>query len=69
MMEWIRDHRKERNIAVALHEGDITDDNDEDGAFQWENARQSLSVLDGVIPYVLATGNHDGALISFERSD
>lgn len=59
MMEWIRDHKTERNIVLALQEGDITDDNDDDGGIQWMRAKSALSILDGHIPYVLATGNHD----------
>ncbi len=59
MMEWIRDHKTERNIVIALQEGDITDDNDDDGGIQWERAKSGLSILDGHVPYVLATGNHD----------
>ena len=59
MMEWIRDNASQRNIALALQEGDITDDNDDDGGIQWVRAKASLSLLDGVVPYVLATGNHD----------
>ncbi len=59
MMEWIRDHKTERNIVIALQEGDITDDNDDDGGIQWVRAKSGLSILDGHIPYVLATGNHD----------
>ena len=56
MMEWIRDHKTERNIVIALQEGDITDDNDDDGGIQWVRAKSGLSILDGQIPYVLATG-------------
>jgi hypothetical protein len=59
MMEWVRDHRADRNIAIALHLGDITNDNDDDGGIQWERARESMAVLDGEVPYVLSTGNHD----------
>jgi hypothetical protein len=55
--QWIVDHRDELNIAFVLHEGDLTDQNT---AVEWTNARASLSVLDGVVPYALAVGNHDG---------
>jgi hypothetical protein len=55
--QWIVDHKDELNIALVLHEGDLTDFN---SAVEWTNARTSMSVLDGVVPYALAPGNHDG---------
>ncbi len=53
---WIVDHAEERNIRFVLHVGDIVDAN-EPG--QWDVAYDSLSVLDGEVPYLLALGNHD----------
>jgi 3',5'-cyclic AMP phosphodiesterase CpdA len=53
---WIVDNREARNIRFVLHEGDITNDN---SPAQWGNARYSLSLLDGLVPYALAPGNHD----------
>jgi hypothetical protein len=55
--QWIVDNKDSLNIAFVLHEGDITNDNDDPG---WANAKTSLDLLDGVVPYVLAVGNHDG---------
>lgn len=54
--EWIRDHVKELDILMVIHEGDITDNNT---IPEWENARRSMDVLDGVVPYTLNSGNHD----------
>jgi len=53
---WIVENRENRNIAFVLHEGDITNHNSPP---QWGNARWSMSLLDGVVPYALAPGNHD----------
>ncbi len=53
---WIVDVADERNVLVVLHEGDITDDNDDE---QWGRADASMSRLDGVVPWVAALGNHD----------
>ncbi|MBW2271514.1 MAG: metallophosphoesterase, partial [Deltaproteobacteria bacterium] len=53
---WIRDNRVARNIVFALHEGDITNTNSES---EWANAGSALALLDGLVPYALATGNHD----------
>ena len=45
------------NIAFVAHLGDIVqhfDDEDE-----WSNAKAAMGLLDGVVPYTLAIGNHD----------
>ena len=54
---WIVEHKDDSNIVFVLHEGDITDGNT---AREWTNAAVSLGALDGVVPYALAVGNHDG---------
>ncbi|MBT8044705.1 MAG: metallophosphoesterase, partial [Verrucomicrobiae bacterium] len=56
MTQWLAAHRDERNIKLVLHVGDIVQDNEDR---QWQNAKKSMQVLDGKIPYVLAVGNHD----------
>jgi hypothetical protein len=55
--QWIAAQKDALNIAFVLHEGDLTDVN---GAADWVNARSSMSWLDGVVPYALTPGNHDG---------
>jgi hypothetical protein len=55
---WIAQNHEKRNIAFVLHEGDITNNNNPP---QWGNARWAMSLLDGVVPYALAPGNHDYA--------
>lgn len=57
-VQWILDQREARRIAFVLHEGDIVDT---DVPAQWENASRSLHRLDGLVPYVVAPGNHDYA--------
>jgi 3',5'-cyclic AMP phosphodiesterase CpdA len=54
---WIVENRDARRIRFVLHEGDVTNDN---SPGQWGNARYSMSLLDGVVPYALVPGNHDG---------
>ncbi len=54
--EWIVQNRQSRNIACALHLGDITDNNRPE---QWELAQRALKRLDGEVPYFMALGNHD----------
>jgi len=53
---WIAERHAEEPIVFVLHEGDITNDA---SPAQWEVARRAFAHLDGVVPYVLATGNHD----------
>jgi hypothetical protein len=53
---WIAENREKHNIVYALHLGDIVNNNNPP---QWENARRSMTKLDGVVPYAMAPGNHD----------
>jgi hypothetical protein len=57
-VRFIRERRDALRIAFMLHEGDIVDT---DLERQWNNASRSLHQLDGLVPYVLAPGNHDYA--------
>jgi len=54
--EWLAAHAEELKIGLVLHVGDITQLN---APRQWVVAQKSITLLDGVIPYVLAIGNHD----------
>lgn len=56
---WIAEQRSAWNIQFVLHVGDVVDD---DVASQWDVAAAALHSLDGVVPYVLAPGNHDYGL-------
>jgi hypothetical protein len=66
MTEWIRDHKEEYKIQLALQEGDIVNNNnnvptngDLPSSQQWQNAQTSMHVLNGHLPYIMAAGNHD----------
>ena len=54
--QWIADHKDDLNIAFVLVAGDITNGNEPD---HWDNARDSIRVLDGAVPYAIVLGNHD----------
>lgn len=54
--EWIAANRASRNIACAMHLGDITDNNKPE---QWDLAVRAMKKLDGAVPYFMALGNHD----------
>lgn len=54
--QWLAEHAAAENIALVLHVGDLTQHNT---VSEWEVAQKSIYLLDDVIPYVLAIGNHD----------
>ena len=53
---WIVEQQSERNIALAIHLGDIVDASNDQA--QWTVANSSMRVMDGLVPYVLVPGNH-----------
>ena len=54
---WIRRQAKKDNIKFAIHLGDIVQTSTKEP--EWENADQAMRLLDGVVPYSVAPGNHD----------
>lgn len=55
-LQWLAEQAATEKIALMLHVGDITQHN---APPEWEVAQKSIYLLDGVMPYVLAIGNHD----------
>ncbi|MDP0500627.1 MAG: metallophosphoesterase [Verrucomicrobiota bacterium JB022] len=53
---WLVANRQRYNIRYVLHLGDIVNVN---SIPEWQNARESLGILDGKLPYALVPGNHD----------
>ena len=54
--EWIKENKQKRNIAMAIHVGDITQtDHDE----EWKIADTAFKTIDHYVPYILCSGNHD----------
>lgn len=54
---WIRERRQKDNIKFVIHLGDIVQTSTNKP--EWENADQAMRLLDGVVPYSIAPGNHD----------
>lgn len=54
--QWIADHAVSHNIQYVLHEGDVTEHNN---TTQWDRGLTSMNILNGVVPYAIAPGNHD----------
>jgi hypothetical protein len=56
MTEWLAANKDIRNIRFAAHVGDVVQN---DTAKEWGRAKESLSLLDGIVPFGIAPGNHD----------
>lgn len=54
---WIRQRMKEDNIKFVVHLGDIVQTSTREP--EWANANRAMEILDGVVPYSVAPGNHD----------
>jgi 3',5'-cyclic AMP phosphodiesterase CpdA len=57
--EWIKRRAAADNIKFVIHLGDIVQNVDAEA--EWKNADRAHRVLDGVVPYSVLPGNHDGA--------
>ena len=57
---WVVEQRRARGIAMLLHTGDVVD---LDMPAQWQVAARSMHMLDGKVPYLISTGNHDLSLM------
>ena len=55
--QWIKDNKAARNIVFVTHEGDIVQNYSSNT--EWVRANTSMSIMDGVVPYGMAPGNHD----------
>lgn len=55
-VSWIVANVQSLQIPYVLHLGDIVDQNT---PLEWERATQAMGLLEGVVPYTIAPGNHD----------
>ncbi len=53
-INWILENKN--NIDIVLQQGDLTQNNNEK---EWSLVKQAFEKLNGIVPYVLAVGNHD----------
>ena len=56
MMEWIVDNKDSRNIQLVANVGDFTSYNQKE---EWQRRAAHFSILNGEVPYIVVTGNHD----------
>ena len=69
MLSWIAAQKQNLNIKQVLFTGDLVDQNCDGKVIpnryelvceeQWETTSKLLTKLDGKLPYILCTGNHD----------
>ncbi|MBN2270186.1 MAG: tandem-95 repeat protein [Sedimentisphaerales bacterium] len=55
--QWIVNNASSSSIVFVTHEGDIVDTYN--STTEWTLANNSMSLLDGVVPYGVLPGNHD----------
>lgn len=55
---WIKLNRDKENIVFVTHVGDLVQNHGYEPS-QWRVADEAMAVLDGVVPYGIAIGNHD----------
>ena len=77
MTAWVARYQDKLNIRMVVCTGDLVEQNNfpnpdgingnQPSKSQWEAAARSFGRLDGLVPYVLATGNHDHGLKSAEN--
>jgi hypothetical protein len=56
-IRWIMEQKDASNVVFVLHEGDCTQYN---STIEWSFFKRYMRLLDGVVPYAIALGNHDG---------
>lgn len=77
MIQWIKDQRKKLNIQLVFCTGDLVEQNnilqpdsvngDQTSLEQWRAVSTAFNKLNGILPYVLCTGNHDYGIKSAEN--
>jgi hypothetical protein len=55
--QWIVNNKAARNIVFVTHLGDLVEH--ASVPLEWQRAKASMSLLDGVVPYGMGPGNHD----------
>ncbi|MEX2543111.1 MAG: hypothetical protein WD314_14990 [Trueperaceae bacterium] len=60
MARWVVDSRDELDIRFVSQLGDVVDDGSK--VSEWQRADRMLGLLDGVVPYSVALGDHDYAI-------
>ncbi|MBQ4150737.1 MAG: metallophosphoesterase [Clostridia bacterium] len=62
LYDWLKANAADKKMAFMLGLGDITNDNTDE---QWTYSLENIAKLDGILPYALCRGNHDGSANSY----
>ncbi|MBQ9428491.1 MAG: metallophosphoesterase, partial [Clostridia bacterium] len=62
LYDWLAANAASKKMAFMLGLGDITNDHTDE---QWAYAIENFKKLDGVLPYALCRGNHDGSAADY----
>ncbi len=60
LYQWLLKMKEEKNLKFVAGLGDITDNSNLE---EWTTAQESISQLNGQVPYTLVRGNHDGSIL------
>ncbi len=55
-MKWIAENANKMNTVLVIHTGDVVQKNTEQ---EWMRVDEALRQLEGVVPYLVAAGNHE----------
>ncbi|GAA4442696.1 metallophosphoesterase [Bremerella cremea] len=80
MCRWVAEHLDPWRIGLVMHEGDFVEQNniaegggrgwgDQHSESQWESAKRALSQIEGKVPTIFTTGNHDFGIRNAETRD
>lgn len=80
MCQWVSEHLDAWRIGLVMHEGDFVEQNniaegggrgwgDQHSESQWESAKRALGRLEGHVPMIFTTGNHDYGIRNAETRD
>ena len=79
MMRWITNNIETLNIQLVLATGDLVEHNDvmdpdyvtfdQPGVAQWKAVSRSFDILNGKVPYVATTGNHDYSYSDMQKKN
>lgn len=77
MTAWISENIDPLNIKMVLCTGDLVEQNEkidpngissnQPSKAQWESVSRAFGRLDGLVPYITATGNHDYGFVNIEN--
>lgn len=76
MINWVSNNAETLNTKMVLCTGDLVDQNDlfnpngkkanQPSVSQWQAVSRTFGRLDGELPYILTTGNHDYGILNAE---